>query len=188
MLDPLFPAAISSQTLTLLNAAGRSVQTSHSYSSSPSVAPAQGARPPPPEPEHATGFNSIQGRYNDLEKGPKADKELKVRGDIAHPSNDATLLTTDSSSVAQFGADPDAPLFQQTFEVEWVEDSPGFRHRLTAVDENVEGLRQHMLRLVSICRQYCQAGTQFCEIGREFASEMMNLQGEVRSAPLSTNP
>ena len=74
MLDPLFPAAISSQTLSLLNAAGHSVQTSHSYSSSPDC------RPLPPEPAHATNFDAIQGRFASLEKGPNADKELRVSG------------------------------------------------------------------------------------------------------------
>ena len=103
-----------------------------------------------PDPEHATEFTSIRRRYTDLTKGPAAEIDLVF-------SHHATL-------------------FQQTFEVEWVEDSPGFRHKLAAVDENVEGLRKHMLRLVAICRQYCEAGQVFSDIGRNFAAEMMHLQ------------
>ena len=33
-----------------------------------------------------------------------------------------------------------------------------------------------MLRLVAICRQYCEAGQVFSDIGRNFAAEMMHLQ------------
>jgi len=106
----------------------------------------------PPEPVHATLFTSINERESDLLKGKNAFKPLH------YSSHDK--------------------LFQQTFEVDWVEDSPGFRHKLHAIDENVEGLRDHMLKLVSICRKYCDLGAQFTEVGRELAGEMMHLQGE----------
>jgi hypothetical protein len=105
-----------------------------------------------PEPEHAVNYSTIRRRYTDLVRGPNADTEQIF--------------------------DANATLFQQTFEVEWVEDSPGFRHKLAAVDENVEGLRKHMLRLVEICRNYGTAGNEFNEVGRTFANEMMHLQGE----------
>ena len=104
------------------------------------------------EPVHATQFDSISDRDGGLLKGPGATENLH------YSSHDK--------------------LFQQTFEVDWEEDSPGFRHKLTAIDENVEGLRKHMLRLVSICRRYCDLGEQFTEAGRDLAEEMMHLQGE----------
>jgi hypothetical protein len=118
-----------------------------------SLSPTSTSTPAPaPEPEHAVEYASIRRRYTDLVKGPNAEMDQI------------------------FSAHSD--LFHQTFEVEWVEDSPGFRHKLSAIDENVEGLRRHMLRLVAICRKYCAAGQEFNEIGRVFAAEMMHLQGE----------
>ncbi len=147
-LQPLNPSSLNSATLNLLTAAGKSIEPPMKNDASPT----KRLPPAPPDPHHATDFASIRRRYTSLEKGPDAEAEL--------------IFPTHHT------------LFTQTFEVDWVEDSPGFRHKLAAIDENVEGLRRHMLRLVDICRRYCEAGTAFSEVGRTFASEMMHLNGD----------
>ncbi|GMI16032.1 hypothetical protein TrLO_g1413 [Triparma laevis f. longispina] len=69
-------------------------------------------------------------------------------------------------------------VFEGGNEVEWEEDSPLFRIKLMEVEGNVEGLREHMLKLVGICRGYCEKGAEFVLTGRRFAQEMRNLHGE----------
>ena len=73
------------------------------------------------------------------------------------------------------GGEIDQALFKQTC-IEWGEDSPLFRRKLATLGDNVNDLRLHMLRLVEVCRRYCEAGNAFSEVGRTFAAE---LRGEV---------
>lgn len=143
------PPTTLSETLTPLCA---SSINSHALALMTAAGASLHSARPIAEPIHATNFAIINEREDGLVKGPAFSQNLHY---ASHER-----------------------LFQQTFEVEWVEDSPGFRHKLHAIDENVEGLRKHMLRLVSICRKYCDLGQQFTETGRELAGEMMHLQGE----------
>jgi hypothetical protein len=72
------------------------------------------------------------------------------------------------------GLGPDA-FFQSNVGLDFDEDSPHFRRRLRAMDENVEGVRRHLQRLVGIVQRYIEAGQAFSAVGREFASELMHL-------------
>lgn len=69
-------------------------------------------------------------------------------------------------------------LFQQGTLLKFDRDSPGFRRNVEDLGENVEGLRQHISRLVSITREYRQVGTSFGDLGRSLAEEMMHLKGD----------
>lgn len=105
-----------------------------------------------PEPLHQTDTASIRRRYMALEKGPGTKQDLLF-------------------------ANPDK-LFQSTVVLDFDEDSPSFRRKLQAMDENVEGMRNHLQRLVTIIQKYIEAGLAFSSVGRNFASELMHLQGE----------
>ena len=106
-----------------------------------------------PEPLHQTDTASIRRRYMALEKGPGFTKTDLL---FANPEK----------------------LFQSTVTLEFDEDSPSFRQKLQAMDENVEGMRNHLQRLVSIIQKYIEAGLAFSNVGRRFSSELMHLEGE----------
>jgi len=67
-------------------------------------------------------------------------------------------------------------LFQSTVVLGFDEDSPSFRQKLVAMDENVEGMRNHLQRLVFIIQKYIEAGLAFSTIGRKFSSEVSSHQ------------
>ena len=100
-----------------------------------------------------------------------------------HFTNPSSILEQEGSMVrgenakchGHGGGEIDQALFKQTC-IEWGEDSPLFRRKLATLGDNVNDLRLHMLRLVEVCRRYCEAGNAFSEVGRTFAAE---LRGEV---------
>lgn len=69
-------------------------------------------------------------------------------------------------------------LFEKSTMLKFDRDSPQFRQNVGDLGENVEGLRQHIIRLVSITREYRQVGTRFGDLGRSLAEEMMHLKGD----------
>jgi len=101
-------------------------------------------------PQHEVNTASIRRRYTALEKGPGSKPDLLFQN-------------------------PDL-FFQSTVVLEYEEDSPSFRRKLQALDENVEGMRKHLQRLVDIVQKYIEAGVAFSAVGRTFASELMHLQ------------
>ncbi len=104
------------------------------------------------EPVHETRTQAVISRYESLEKGSKGKEYL--------------------------GFDANKEIFKPSLIIEFAEDSPSFRHKIDALDQNVESLRAHLQHLVSIARSYCNTGNSFCEHGRELASALLHLHGE----------
>jgi hypothetical protein len=144
-------AAITNASIALLSAAHHARTLSATATARPSQA--SSSVPTSPEPLHQTDTASIRRRYMALEKGPGTKPELLLSGG------------------------PDK-LFKGAVLLDFEEDSPQFRTKLQALDENVEGMRRHLQRLVSIMGKYIETGQAFSAAGRLFASELMHLEGE----------
>ena len=71
----------------------------------------------------------------------------------------------------------DPSLFQSTLVLAFREDSPAYRRQIDALEENVDGLRGHLNRLVECSRAYCDAGKEFSARGREFSAALMHVGG-----------
>ncbi len=147
----------------------------------------------PPEPVHQTDTASIRRRYMALERGEgwarRGAKSAAWTNDDSwyiHPGTPTTSHplqhlneqtgkgATPDPLFLLGGLGPDA-FFQSNVALEFDNDSPHFRRRLRAMDENVDGVRRHLQRLVGIVQRYIEAGLAFSAVGREFASELMHL-------------
>ena len=61
-------------------------------------------------------------------------------------------------------------LFESTITLEYEADSPPFRGKIEEMDTIVDGLRQHLQHLVDRCRNYCEKGNTYSDVGRSFCS------------------